>query len=234
MARGRCCRQIVSTYGEVFRRIFLWLLVAGLALGGELGPADIDGLIARLQALKRDHPGVVARFREERFLKIRTQPLVLEGEIKLMAPDKFRREIFGKNPSVTASDGRTLWILYPAFNEAEQYSLDRSHEVSVLFGALNSGLNFQGLREFYHIRGSLTEGGGYALALEPVQPDVRHILVRLSVWLDAELHVIKTEYETPRGDRTVTTYTEVRLEPVPAEVFEFNPPAGAKVSRPLG
>jgi outer membrane lipoprotein-sorting protein len=205
-----------------------------VARAGELGPADIDGLIARLQVLKRDHPGVIARFREERFLKIRTQPLVLEGEIKLMAPDKFRREIFGKNPSMMASDGQMLWIFYPAFNEAELYALDRSHEVSVLFGALNSGLNFQGLREFYRIRGSRADGGGYALTLEPLQPDVRHILVGLSVWLDAGLHVIKTEYETPRGDRTVTTYTEVRLEPVPAGVFEFNPPAGAKISRPLG
>jgi outer membrane lipoprotein-sorting protein len=210
------------------------LLAAGVARGGELGPADIDGLITRLQATKRDHPGVIARFREERFLKIRTQPLVLEGEIKLMAPDKFRREIFGKTPSVIASDGRTLWIFYPAFNEAEQYALDRSHEVSVLFGALNSGLNFQGLHEFYRIQGSSTDGGGYALTLEPLQPDVRNILVRLSVWLDAGLHVIKTEYETPRGDRTVTTYTDVRLDPVPTEVFEFNPSAGAKVSRPLG
>src|SRR5580704_11285694 len=137
MAQGNRCRQTGPTMGKFFAGIFLLLLTAGMASGGELGPADIDGLIARLQALKRDHPGVVARFREERFLKIRTQPLVLEGEIKLMAPNKFRREIFGKNPSVTASDGRTLWILYPAFNEAEQYSLDRSHEVSVLFGALN-------------------------------------------------------------------------------------------------
>ncbi|HXA80091.1 MAG TPA: outer membrane lipoprotein carrier protein LolA [Opitutaceae bacterium] len=217
-----------------FAGFLLMMLAVGVARGGELGPADIDGLIARLQAMKHDHPGVVARFREERFLKIRTQPLVLEGEIKLMAPDKFRREIFGKTPSVIASDGRTLWIFYPAFNEAEQYALDRSHEVSVLFGALNSGLNFQGLHEFYRIQGSSTDGGGYALTLEPLQPDVRNILVRLGVWLDAGLHVIKTEYETPRGDRTVTTYTDVRLDPVPAEVFEFNPPAGAKVSRPLG
>jgi outer membrane lipoprotein-sorting protein len=217
-----------------FAGLFLAMLLAGVARGGELGPADIDGLIVRLQAMKREHPGVIARFREERFLKIRTRPLVLEGEIKLMAPDKFRREVFGKTPSVTASDGRTLWIFYPAFNEAEQYTLDRSHEVNVLFGALNSGLNFQGLREFYRIQGSATDGGGYALTLEPLQPDVRHILVRLKVWLDAELHVIKTEYETPEGDRTVTTYTEVRLEPVPVEVFEFNPPAGATVSRPLG
>jgi len=215
-------------------RFLFVLLAAGLARGGELTPTDIDGLIARLQALKRDHPGVVARFREERFLKIREQPLVLEGEVKLMAPDKFRREIFGKNPSVITSDGRMLWIFYPVFNEAEQYALDRSHAVSMLFGALNSGLNFQGLQEFYRIRGSPTDGGGYALTLEPLQPDVRHVLVRLIVWLDAALRVIKTEYETPGGDRTVTTYMEVRLEPVPAEMFEFNPPAGTKVSRPLG
>jgi outer membrane lipoprotein-sorting protein len=212
----------------------LVLLAAGVARGGELGPADIDGLIARLQALKHDHPGVVARFREERFLKIRTQPLVLEGGIKLMTPDKFRREIVGKNPSVTASDGRTLWIYYPAFNEAELYALDRNHEVAALFGALNSGLNFEGLRDFYRIEGRTVDGGGYVLTLEPMQADVRQILVKLTVWLDPGLHVIKTEYETPRGDRTVTTYTEVRLEPVPADVFEFNPPAGAKVSRPLG
>jgi len=219
---------------KLFFRLLLFILAAGMAHGGALGQADIDGLIARLQALKRDHPGVVARFREERFLKIREQPLVLEGGIKLMAPDKFRREITGRNPSVTVSDGRVLWIFYPTFNEAEEYALDRNHEVSVLFGALNSGLNFQGLREFYRIRGELADGGGYVLTLEPLQPDVRHILVQFSVWLDAELHVIKTEYETPRGDRTVTTYTDVRLEPVPADEFEFKLPAGAKVSRPLG
>src|SRR5258708_3072441 len=102
-----------NTRLKTLLRFFLLMLAAGGAHGGELGPVDIDGLIAGLQALKREHPGVVARFREERFLKIRTQPLVLEGEIKLMAPNKFRREIFGKSPSVIASDGRMLWIFYP-------------------------------------------------------------------------------------------------------------------------
>jgi outer membrane lipoprotein-sorting protein len=210
------------------------LLAAGLARGGELGSAEIDGLIARLQAQKRDHPGVVARFREERFLKIRTQPLVLEGEIRLMAPDKFRREIMGKNPSVTVSDGRSLWIFYPVFNEVEHYKLDRNREVGALFGALNSGLNFQGLSEFYRIHGESIPGGGYVLTLEPLQSDIRRILVQLRVWLDAGLGVTKTEYGTPGGDRTVTTYTDVRLEPVPATEFEFKAPAGAKVTQPLG
>jgi len=214
--------------------ILLWLLAAGVACAGELGPAEIDGLIARLQALKRDHPGVVARFREERFLKIRTQPLVLDGKLELMSPDKFRREIIGKNPSVTISDGQTLWIFYPTFNETEQYALSRNHQVGMLFSALNSGLNFQGLREFYRIKGSALDGGGYELTLEPLQPDVRRILVRLNVWIDTELHVTKTEYETPQGDRTVTTYMRVKLDPVPADEFEFKPPADATVSRPLG
>jgi outer membrane lipoprotein carrier protein len=217
-----------------FLGFVLLLLAAGAARAGDLNAADIDGLIARLQTLKRDHPGLVARFREERYLKIRQQPLVLEGEIKLMAPDRFRREVSGRTPSVIIADGRTLWIYYPAFNEAERYALDRSHEVSALFSALNSGLNFQGLREFYQIRGRETDSGGYELTLEPLQPNVRQIIRQLKVWLDAGLHVIKTEYETPRGDRTVTIYMDVRFETVPMENFEFAPPAGVTVDHPLG
>ncbi|MDE3084276.1 MAG: outer membrane lipoprotein carrier protein LolA [Verrucomicrobiota bacterium] len=210
------------------------LILAGPARARELSASDIDRLIARLQAFKREHPGVIARFREERFLKIRTQPLVLEGEVKLMAPDKLRREVSGPNPSQTISDGHTLWIYYPVFNEAERYALDRSHEIGMLFGTLNAGLNFQGLKDFFRIQGRKTDDSGYMLALEPLQPNIRRVIVCLTVWLDADLRATKTEYETPRGDRTVTTYTEVRLEPVPASEFQFTPPAGARVVRPLG
>lgn len=221
----------------IMRKIFLISFASIFAIAmraGELSATDIDRLIARLQAFKREHPGVVAHFREERFLKIRMQPLVLEGEVKLMAPDKFRRDVSGPNPSQTISDGHTLWIYYPAFNEAEQYALDRSHEAGALFGTLNSGLNFQGLREFFRIEGRPADDGGYVVTLEPLQPNVRRIIARLTVWLDADLRATKSEYETPRGDRTVTTYTEVRIEPVPTGEFKFTPPAGVKVARPLG
>ena len=38
----------------------------------------------------------------------------------------------------------------------------------------------------------------------------------------------------PNGDRIVTTYTDESREPIPASIFEFTPPAGTKVTTPLG
>ena len=51
---------------------------------------------------------------------------------------------------------------------------------------------------------------------------------------NADLNAVKTDLVLAKGDRVVTTFKNTRRAPLPASHFEFQPPADAHVSRPLG
>ena len=64
--------------------------------------------------------------------------------------------------------------------------------------------------------------------------NIKRIVQQLIVHLDKALDVSRTDLILPKGDRIVTTYSNARHTPLPASTFEFTPPAGAHVTRPLG
>jgi outer membrane lipoprotein-sorting protein len=60
------------------------------------------------------------------------------------------------------------------------------------------------------------------------------MLRELSVWVDDEFKIQRTEATLPKSDHITTTYRNQRPAPLPASTFEFTPPADAHVSQPLG
>jgi outer membrane lipoprotein-sorting protein len=56
----------------------------------------------------------------------------------------------------------------------------------------------------------------------------------LTVVVDAEFKIRRTETTLPKGDRLVTTYKNQRPAALPESTFDFTPPTDARVSQPLG
>jgi chaperone LolA len=214
--------------------IALFLGVFAVSYAQQPLPADEEkALIAKLQQQRAQMPAVNASFTEEKNTRLLAKPIVSSGTIAFQAPNKFRRELSGNNPSTTVCDGHELWIYYPNFKEAEKYTLGQKQFFDESLAALTAGLNFQNVERFFRVD-VVREGNGYRVTLTPRTGGLKRILTALTVWLDDEGMIQKTDAALPKGDRVVTTYRNVRAAKQSDARFEFTPPAGVKVSTPLG
>lgn len=209
------------------------LIFAPLAQAEPLAAAEQKDLLNRIREKRAAAPQVRADFREEKTLKMMTKPVVASGTVWFQAPDKFRREVKGNTPSVTVSDGETLWIHYPKFESAEKYTLGKRSPLDAGIAALTASLNLQGVEETYNITSS-RDGSGYVLQLTPRASSLKKMLERFTIQLDESLQVERTEMIQPNGDRIVTVYSGESRAPIEAGMFQFTPPAGTKITTPLG
>lgn len=213
---------------------FLFLLtIAAFARATNLPPAETQTLLKSLQEHRAKFPSLTADFTEQKTTHLLTKPLTSEGTISFQVPNKFRREVKGNSPSLTVSDGAKLWIYYPAFHEAELYTLGQRQFFDDAIAALTAGLNFQHVEKFYTCTGT-REGDGYRLALVPRTGGLRRLVRELAVMVDSDFKIQRTETTLPKGDRIVTTYRNQRPTPLPASTFDFTPPADARISQPNG
>jgi outer membrane lipoprotein carrier protein len=219
------------------RKIFIFAFLVALsclsARAEPLSPDEVKTLLARVREKRATTPNLQADFQERRKVHLLDEPIATSGKVWFQAPNKFRRENKGNAPSVTVSDGQQLWIYYPKFKSAERYSLAKRSPLDAGVTALTAGLSLQNLESNYHVTGS-KEGDHVILELQPRVPSLRRLLQRLEITLDSDLHVVQTRMLQPNGDEIVTTYANHGHAPLPANVFEFTPPAGTDITTPLG
>ncbi len=213
--------------------LLLPILLSGFVHAAELTPPERADLLKKLRELHEKEPSLESNFIEEKTTHLLKKPLSSEGTVWFQSPDKFRREVHGNSPSTTVCNGKVLWIYYPNFKEAEFYTLGQRAFFDDSLSALTAGLNFQHIDEFYNFR-AWHDGDTYRLELTPKKSNLKRIVERLILTLGSDFKPEKTELFLPKGDHLLTSYTNPRRTPLPASTFEFTPPAGAHISRPLG
>ena len=140
-----------------------------------LAPNDVKGLLGKIRAKRAGSPQVQADFSEQKKVHLMNKPISSTGKVWFQEPNKFRREVKGSSPSITVSDGTTLWIYYPKFQSAEKYSLGKRSPLDAGIAALTAALNLENVENSYHISGS-KEGDGYELLLAPRNPSLKRLL----------------------------------------------------------
>jgi chaperone LolA len=208
------------------------LLAATSARAADLSPAETAQLLGKLQDHRAKFPSLTADFTEEKTSHLLNKPVVGSGTLAFQAPNKFRRELRGTNPSLMVSNGQRLWIYYPNFKEAELYPLGQQKFFDQAIEALTAGLNFQNVAAFYRYTAS-RDDDGYRLVLTPRAGGIKRILTSITVSVDETYRIQKTVAVLPQGDEIVTTYRNQRPTPVPTSTFEYSPPAEAHVSQPF-
>ncbi len=134
-----------------------------------LTPPRATALLQQLRDLHAKQPDFQATFTEQRTSHLLNKPVTSEGTVYFSVPDKFRREVRTPSPSTTVSNGHTMWIYYPAFNEVELYTLGQRSFFDESLAALTAGLNFEHIDEYYNFTAS-REPTGYSLELTPKNP----------------------------------------------------------------
>ena len=209
------------------------ILFTAAAHAQQLSADDEKALLTRLREHRAQFPALTADFTEDRTTHLLNKPIRGTGTIAFHAPGKFRRELKGTSPSLTVSNGTDLWIYYPNFSEAEHYTLGKKQFFDDSLAALTAGLNFQDVEKFFRVSPA-REGTGWRIVLTPKSAGVRRLLTTLTVWLNADAVVEKTDAALPKGDRIVTTYRNVRAHKTVEAKFDFTPPAAAHIRTPLG
>ena len=199
----------------------------------QLSADDEKALLAKLREQRAQFPALTADFTEDRTTRLLNKPIRGTGTVAFDAPAKFRRELKGTSPSLTVSNGKDLWIYYPNFSEAEHYTLGKKQFFDDSIAALTAGLNFQDVEKFFRVA-PVREGNGFRIVLTPRSAGVRRLLTSLTVWMNADAIIEKTDAALPKGDRIVTTYRNVRMQKSVEAKFDFTPPSGAHISTPLG
>lgn len=235
-SRTKNCKSMRPNFliRVVFTLAFAAFCLPPSVFSAELSPPERATLLQQLRDLHARQPSLQSDFTEQKTSHLLNKPVTTEGTVFFQAPDKFRREVRGDKPSVTVSNGKTLWIYYPNFKEAETYALGQRQFFDDSISALNAGLNFERIDEFYNFRAFREAGGELRLELIPKRPNLKRIVQQLVLTLDSDFKPAKTELTLPKGDRVVTVYKNPRRAPLPASTFEFNPPSDAHISRPLG
>ncbi|HEX4086326.1 MAG TPA: outer membrane lipoprotein carrier protein LolA [Chthoniobacteraceae bacterium] len=226
------------TLSRRFFPFFVCLAIALMAAGAaaraqELAPAERTTLLQQLRDIHARNPAFEATFTEERTSHLLTKPVFSEGSVAFSVPDKFRRDVKSPSPSMTISNGHTMWIYYPAFNEVEIYTLGQRSFFDESLAALTAGLNFEHIDEYYNFR-AYHDAAGYRLDLTPKKPTLRRVVEELTLYLSNDFLPTRTEITLPKGDHLSTTYHNARRHPIPASEFEFTPPPGAQITHPLG
>jgi len=134
-----------------FALLFLSLTLTLRA--AELTPADTQALMKNLQEHRAKSPSLSAEFTEERTSHLLNKPLTSEGNIAFQVPNRFRREITGRSPSITVSNGQKLWIYYPNFKSAEHYELGKRSPLDAALAAINTALNLESVENTFTIAG---------------------------------------------------------------------------------
>jgi outer membrane lipoprotein carrier protein len=218
---------------NVIAIVFLVALFANGVTAEPMSPADVKALLERIREKRAAAPSLQADFQEQRKIHLLEEPINSSGKIWFQAPSKFRVERKGNAPSITVSDGQQLWIYYPNFKSAEQYSLAKRSPLDAAISAITTALNLENVEHTFHINGDKTEKG-YDLQLLPRNPSMKRIFQKLLLHLSNDLIAERTDMLQPNGDRVVTTYENTNHVTIPPSQFEFTPPPGTEVSMPLG
>src|SRR3984957_13294830 len=213
-----------------------WLIVLLVSLcsatvlrAAPLSQDEITDLVKRLETVYQNRTSLQANFREERHMAILKEPIVNQGKIWFTPPDKIRREISGNSPSTTVIDGKKMTIYYPNLKTAEQYDLEKRPVIRQSLEALTAGLNFNNVADYYSIEGT-KEDKDYVLNLTPKTASIRRLIKSLTLTILTDLTPQKVDFESPRGEKVFTVFSDVKRDPVPDSVYEFTAPAGTNVT----
>lgn len=205
------------------------LLASSHLLAADLSSNEIDALLAKIPP----NSGRTVDFREEKSLRLLKEPVISEGKLSFQPPDQFRREVQKPTPSISVSNGKTLWLYYPEFKEVEKYDLGKSNPVSRMIEAITASFDIGKLRTLFDIQGT-QNANGITLHLTPKNSALRKNVQELTLALSPSLRLNRSILVTKDGSRSVTTYQNEKSTTLDLDTFEFVPPSGANVIEPLG
>jgi len=221
-------------------RLFLPFLLVPLVLAPQALHGQ-DGQAYRVLYAASDRyyglKNFCAHFEHEIEVTLLRQTRSGEGTVCQQRPDRFSMRFSDPGGDLVVVDGEFAWTFYPSQDD----------EQVMRFSAAGAGSGFNFYENFlddprgrfeavYEGREPVSEGLSHKIALKPRETEgLRSAGFRSAVvWFDVDDYLITAVdiHETNESIRRLR-FTDIRVDiEIPAEVFRFVPPEGARVMTP--
>lgn len=210
----------------------LIFLAVGAFLPLRSSAAETPEVSTFLQSLARESArGFCADFREERTLPLFAEPIRESGTLEFRPPAFFRKETRSPRPSLTLSDGKTLWLLFPEENEGEAYPLRRSSRLREVLTTLIACLDPAQIPKTFLVEASFTPSGT-RLSLTPKTSALRSVFQKATLFFDSQPVLKSLTLHSADGGVAVMEFSAHRQPVSPPEAFSA--PQNYQISYPLG
>lgn len=169
-------------------------------------------ILERFDRAQQETTTLVARFTEEKNLRLLARPRVSQGRFYFNRPNQVRWEYEDPDRKVFVITEDHYVAYFPVEKRAENVDIKR-FVGKRLFRFLAVGQSSKDLARYYDIArvidGSLENT--HLLVLTPRRERVRERLAVLRIWVDAETFLPRrVAYEEPDGDSTVLTFRDLQ------------------------
>ncbi|MGH8048697.1 MAG: LolA family protein [Chthoniobacterales bacterium] len=208
------------------KRAFLFLVPFVL----HAAPLPDDQAAAYLEQLAASRPkqgATAVHFRETRTSPMLAKPAASEGEIYFQPPLMFRRET--SDGGAMVCNGETLWIYSPADHEVERYKLESKGAEA--FKGLMAAFNLQDVGQLFRFTVERADEIT-RITLVPKRRAERRMFDQMVLDVGPDKKLRRAWWSSPGGEQTDLHFSNERQ--TDSASFEFQPPAGVKVTAPLG
>lgn len=213
----------------------LTIAVSPATLGGaprSTGAVTLDQVLAQISARQKTIETLQSGFRQEKTMAMMASPQVSTGTFAYSKPDRVIWTYGAPSPvTMLIRDGwLTTW--YPQLNKAEKLEIGSYQERIFRYMAAPGSLDELQKYFDFTFRQSRSEPV-YTLELIPKTKTLEKRVKRITLWIDRDsLLTTKFEYVDGGGDLTRYEFRDVKInEPLPADMFELNLPAGVRVEQ---
>jgi outer membrane lipoprotein carrier protein len=196
------------------------------------GPNTAE-ILERFDRTQQETTTLVARFIEEKHLRLLARPSVSRGRFFFNRPNQVRWEYDDPERKVFVITEDRYVAYYPTEKKAEDVDIKR-FVGKRLFRFLALGQSSGELARYYNIARAVDGSmpGTYLLVLTPRRERVRERLAVLRIWIDSGTFLPhRIVYEEPDGDYTVFTFEDARANiDLPERQFRVDLPSDVQIS----
>ncbi len=190
-------------------------------------------ILERFDRAQRETVTLVARFTEEKSLRLLARPVVSHGRFFYTRPNQVRWEYEAPERRVFVITESSYVAYFPTEKRAENVEI-KKFIGKRLFRFLAVGQSTQDLAKYYNIA-RLVDGttrDSYLMVLTPRRERVREHLAVLRIWVDAGTFLPRrVTYEEPDGDSTSLTFEDLRPNvDLPERAFRVDLPSDVLIS----
>jgi outer membrane lipoprotein-sorting protein len=198
----------------IARRRLRWLTAAivTVAIMAASAPRsmadDLASLLASIAARAVGVRTLACTVRQERYLKVLSQPVLFTGKLTVEKPDRLRLEFTAPLPSVFLLDG-SHGTHCSGDGEPRRFDLGADPAMAAMGRQMTSWMagDYAALQDRYEMA---TMEPGPGVVMTPRDPGVARVIARLEVLFEPETrHPRRLEIIEPGGDRTVIWFTGI-------------------------
>jgi len=230
MPKARENRFISILFGVLF--LLTAFLCSNSASASVNAPQEVSAeerqkIVEKFRMLHEDMRSVFATVTQEKQLAALKKKVVVEGTVMMARPNMLKWDVVKPERSVTAIDGETMTVYYPDIKEAQVYALSDNliaRNTMSFFSTAMSG-------DLKEMEGKFTvtifrQDGEIDFRLVPLSKIVGRYLSAVVIHYDEATGLPKGfEVATPKGDRTITRLTNIKVNPeIRPEAFQIKLP----------